>query len=184
METVRYFKDLAKSQLRVRRSVGDNSLGLQQVQHQVAVSAGYRSWEALLGANERDRQLAVAMDMEPELNRNGFGAGAYGRSLEERRADARAWRVELRSRAERVDEVRQWLVDNIDPRQTINPDVGSYGLKHTAERILGEYVANGELIAAAIIAGYPYRREGGGSPNARFGMSSRSVAALRRAARV
>jgi hypothetical protein len=43
---------------------------------------------------------------------------------------------------------------------------------------MGHCVTNGELIAAAIIAGYPYQREGGGSPNALFGMSSRSITAL------
>ncbi|MGP3636897.1 hypothetical protein ACTU45_26680 [Streptomyces sp. 24-1644] len=43
---------------------------------------------------------------------------------------------------------------------------------------MGHYVTNGELIAAAIIAGDPHQREGGGSPNALFGMGSRSITAL------
>jgi hypothetical protein len=38
-------------------------------------------------------------------------------------------------------------------------------LKHLAEKDLGSYVANGELIAAAIIGNYRYRRNGN-TPNA------------------
>nr|WP_221378305.1 hypothetical protein [Actinoplanes polyasparticus] len=53
------------------------------------------------------------------------------------------------------------------------PATGSYGMKHVVEDVLGEYVANGELIAAALMAGYPMRYDGG--PSATFGMSRRDV---------
>ncbi|HEY5230871.1 MAG TPA: hypothetical protein VIJ11_08280, partial [Galbitalea sp.] len=132
-----------------------------------------------LTADETDRQIAVVMDLEPQLNQFGFGPGAFAQSAQERRENFARWRIELRASGEHVEEIRQWLERNVEPRRTINSYAGSYGLKHIAEQALGEYVANGELIAAAIIAGYPYRREADGSPNARFGMSERSINALR-----
>lgn len=183
MDSVRYFKSLAKSQLKALQSGGDARLGLQQVQHQVAVDAGYRSWGALLDANEPDRQLAAVMIREPRLNQNGFGPSAFARTIQERRAQFAQWRVDLRASAAHVDEVREWLVLNVEPRQTINTDARSYGLKHLAESDLGAYVTNGELIAAAIIAEYPYRSSTAESPNAVFGMSARSITALRRRVR-
>lgn len=158
MDAIRYFKDRAKTQLRETRAAGDIDLGLQQVQHQIAVAAGYRSWNGLINADEPDLQLAVAMDREPQLNDNGFGPGPYGGTLQERRSRAATWRAELRASATRVDQVREWLQRNIQPRKTLNDDAHSYGLKHLAENAMSEYVSNGELIAAAIIAGYPYRR--------------------------
>lgn len=44
------------------------------------------------------------------------------------------------------------------------------------------YVSNGEPIAAALIAGYSYRRQPDASPNVLFGMTAGSVKAARRAA--
>ncbi len=180
MDTVRFFKELSKTHLKTLRASGDTALGLQQVQHQVAVDSGYRSWSALLDAEEHDRQLALVMTQEPHLNIFGFGSGSFSKTLEQRDRELVQWRQELRANARHVDEVRDWLVEHVTPRQTLNTEVGSYGLKHFAEDDLGDYVANGELIAAAIIAGYPYRRGGDGSPNAVFGISSRSITALRR----
>lgn len=61
---------------------------------------------------------------------------------------------------------------------------GSYELKHIAERLLDDdpdargYVANGQLIAAALLCGFPVAREGGGSPNAAVGMRRVDVRAL------
>lgn len=180
MDTVRYFKTLSKSQLKDLREIGDSALGLQQVQHEVAVDAGYRSWGALLSADDFDRQLAGAMHQEPQLNANGFGAGMYSRSAQERREQFAMWRAQLRGSAARIDEIREWLLQHVEPRQSINTNASSYHLKHLAEEDLGSYVSNGELIAAAIIAGYSYRRGADGSPNATFGMSARSISELRR----
>lgn len=180
MDTVRYFKDHAKAQLRELRAGLDSSRGLQQVQHQVAVDAGYLSWGELLAADQSDRRLAALMVSEPYLNLNGFGQGAYTRSLQERREQFRQWRTDLRSSSESVEMLCRWLVDNVESRKTINEHANSYALKHLAEKDLGIYVANGELIAAALIVGYPCRKGGGTSPNADFGMSSRSITAIRR----
>lgn len=183
MDSIRYFKESSKTRLKGLRSAGNLGVRLQQVQHQVALDAGYRSWGALLAADEADRQLAVVMDMEPYLNANGFGPGRYRRTLQQQREDVVEWRAELRASAEHVDEIRIWLVQHISPRKTINRNVDSYGLKGLAERKLGAYLTNGEFIAAAIIAGYPYRRIGGGSPNALFGISAQSLTVLWRGRR-
>lgn len=183
MDAVRYFKELSKTRLKALHAAGHAERGLQQVQHQVAVDAGYRSWSALLDADRPDQDLALVMDREPQLNEFGFGPGSFAQTMQERREQFAQWRTELRAGSEHVDQLRGWLLQNIEPRQTINTEAHSYHLKHLAEEDLGDYVANGELIAAAIIAGYSYRRGGGDSPNASFGMSMRSLTALRRRVR-
>lgn len=192
MDTVRFFKDHAKAQLQAARA-GDPSAAailaglrpgadlptLQQVQHHVAVEAGYPSWAGLLHAAEHDRALAAVMAREPHLTMFGMGAGSFHKSREERRAAFASGRAELRASADGVAEVTDWLRANIAPIRSMNRDWTSYQHKHMVERVIGRYVTNGELIAAAIIAGYPYRREPWDSPNVWFGMSSRSVRVAR-----
>ena len=174
MDTVRYFKTVAKRELVALRAVGDADRTLQQVQHQVAADAGYASWGKLLSADDADRQLAAVITSEPRLTWEGFGAGYFTRTPQERRVAFANARAELRGKADRVNRICEWLEANIASRKTIDPSAGSYGLKDLAERDLGWYLSNGEFIAAAIICGYPYRAESD-SPNARFGMSSRSI---------
>lgn len=70
------------------------------------------------------------------------------------------------------DHVATWLQAHIAPVKTFG--YGSYGLKHLAEKSIGEYVANGVIIAAAIYLGYGYRCIPR-SPNVRFAMSKRDV---------
>lgn len=161
------------------RATGQSQLGLQRMQHQVAVNSGFESWNDLLNADEADLQLAMLMDREPQLNTNGFGPGAYAGTLQERRDRAATWRAELRASAAHVDQVRLWLLTNIESRKTLNEDADSYRLKHFAENALSHYVSNGQVIAAAMIGGYASHRSGWGSPNAIFGMSSRSLTRLR-----
>lgn len=47
-----------------------------------------------------------------------------------------------------------------------SPDKVSYHLKHVAERWVGDYIANGMLIAAAVRNSIPLRRCTNNSPNA------------------
>jgi hypothetical protein len=70
-----------------------------------------------------------------------------------------------------VLQVAAWLRDNIAPIKT--PSVDSYGMKLVVERAVGEYITNGEFIAAALIAGYGFKS--GDGPNMQFGMSARDV---------
>jgi AraC-like DNA-binding protein len=53
------------------------------------------------------------------------------------------------------------------------PTADSHHMKHVVERALGEYVGNGELIAAALVAGYSFKHTEG--PNVELGMSARDV---------
>jgi hypothetical protein len=78
----------------------------------------------------------------------------------------------LRQSADRVAATVEWLQTHIRPIKTINLNHTSYGLKHIAEREIG-YIPNGVFVAAAIIAGYRYRRID--HPKVAFGMSERSI---------
>jgi hypothetical protein len=119
--------------------------------------------------------FAEVLEQHPTLNCDGFGFG-YGLSRHEQRQQIERHRQDLISRTEIVQQVHDWLVVNIAPIKT--PNTGSYGLKHIAEDLLGKYIANGELITAALMAGYPMRHNHG--PNALFAMSSRDVHRLRK----
>jgi hypothetical protein len=119
----------------------------------------------------------VILEREPSLNRTGFGVHHDQRvSAEQRARDLDTGRHELITHADTVRRVHDWLVVNVAAIKS--PTTGSYGMKHVVEAALGEYVSNGELITAALMAGYPMRYAGG--PNASFGMSRRDVQRLRR----
>ena len=51
---------------------------------------------------------------------------------------------------------RDWLRKYTEPAKTAYRE--SYGLKHRVERDVGQYIANGSLIAAAILQGYRVER--------------------------
>jgi len=73
---------------------------------------------------------------------------------------------------ERARTALRFIEEMARPRKTFNTKIGSYGLKHRAEgwghdNGMESYVANGEFIVAAIIAGFRYRRWGT-SPNCSF----------------
>lgn len=133
MDTVRYFKERAKAQLKDLRTAGDANVGLQQVQHLVAVGAGYGSWGDLIDAAEINRQLAAVMDREPALCLNGFGAPSYANTMQQRHEQFTQSRIGLRNSETHVDQIREWLLQSIAPRKTLNDDAHSYGLKHMAE---------------------------------------------------
>jgi len=56
----------------------------------------------------------------------------------------------------------------------INPRTGGrYAIKHVAERQMGGYISNGELIAAAVALGFRAEPTEWGSPNAFFNISKK-----------
>ena len=63
---------------------------------------------------------------------------------------------------------KKWIEEWVTPRKTINPNKGSYGLKHSVEKWSRDYIPNGAFIKAAIELGYKYEEFG---PNAIFNMS-------------
>jgi hypothetical protein len=116
--------------------------------------------------------LADVMQQHPQLN--SFGIGVYEprrKTPERRRAELADGRVALAGQEAKVLEIATWLRGNVTPIKT--PTVGSYGMKHVVERANNKYVTNGELIAAALIAGYRFKYTAG--PNMLFGMSTRDV---------
>jgi hypothetical protein len=134
--------------------------------------------------SRRDRSTAWATDLslddvmarEPQLCDHGFGVFVdRSKTVEQRRQQLQSERDDLRRREAIVVRVRDWLLANIAPIKT--PTAGSYGMKHVVEKAIGEYITNGELIAAAMMAGYPMSRPHG--PNVDFGMSKRDVDAAR-----
>jgi uncharacterized protein YozE (UPF0346 family) len=94
-------------------------------------------------------------------------------------------------REEVVANLVTWIGAHCERRKGLDKNFGSYSWKHRAERRghedvtvrvrglarkvrvpgLGEYVANGEFIAAAIRAGYRAEQKAPGSPNAWFDMA-------------
>ncbi|MBA5779514.1 hypothetical protein H2509_20480 [Stappia sp. F7233] len=57
----------------------------------------------------------------------------------------------------------------------INQRRSSYGLKHQAERVMGGYISNSAMIAAAVHCGFNLARLRDGSRNAQFNISSKIV---------
>lgn len=112
------------------------------------------------------------LNREPSLTDHGFGVfDGHRLSREERRQKLAAGRENLRESLATVVRIHEWLRANIRPIKT--PDKGSYGTKHIAENAMGEYVTNGQFIAAALMAGYPMGTPDG--PNAAFGMSKKDL---------
>ena len=115
--------------------------------------------------------LTEVMEQHPQLN--SFGIGAYdarSKTPEQRDAETVERRSELLRREPIVMQLVEWLDRNVSSIQT--PTQDSYSVKGLIERSRGEYITNGELIAAALIAGYPHKYA---VPNVLFGMSQRDL---------
>ena len=102
-------------------------------------------------ANEFETKVAEVKINYPDLTQYGFGG-------------------EGEIRMEAVNLCAEWLLehDGLDRRKTINTAWSSYGIKHAVERAKGQYVANGELICAALALGYKMRKIKHRSGNAFF----------------
>lgn len=120
-----------------------------------------------------------ALAAEPRLTAHGYGTlEAPGTARGTSHARERA---ELAVRLDRVARLARWLVTELRPTRNAGRH-GSYGLKHVYEAATGEYVTNGELILAALAAGYPVKPDGPGHPNAGIGVRTRDVNRVRKAA--
>lgn len=123
---------------------------------------------------------------EASLTSHGYGVGwRSGETMAEHRHKFAAAREAMLSdwSADQF-ELASIYLDGFASRKTINRSFSSYRLKHRAEDLsrrhglhthLGNYVANGMLIAAALHAGFDARPVQPGSLNANFNMSSRSI---------
>lgn len=87
------------------------------------------------------------MDLPEKLNQNGLNY--FRRVFTEN---------EALLNFEEIEKIRGFIRENIKKKVTINTKNSSYGLKHIAERLMGEYVSNGNFIAAMILEGYKYKQ--------------------------
>jgi len=156
-----------------REVAGD--FGLMRAQHVVAVEHGFANWKAIADASGIEARLAITMAKHPELNDFGIGLLNGGRNLstEEKIAKKAENRRVLRASAAAVERTVTWLRENVAPTRTIGPGHTSYDVKAIAEEDIG-YISNGVMIAAGIIAQYPYKIVAN-SPDVPFGMSERSL---------
>jgi hypothetical protein len=99
-----------------------------------------------------------------------FGFGSYQRPWDA----PREGRVALLDAETEIAQARRWLRTQ-DRRVTLNRSHTSYGLKHIAESAMGCYIANGSLIAAALLDGWTVARSYCGSPNAMLNISERTI---------
>ncbi|MEQ0776166.1 hypothetical protein ABLT15_28060 [Paraburkholderia tropica] len=133
---------------------------------------------------ELSKAIQAVLDAQPDLSIYGWHgdhtlpAGALGRYTEDpqwayrgsaRQADRDS--IGLAS----VRTALRFLENSATTRKTINKRVTSYSLKHAAERWganehLSSYVANGELILAALLAGFRCERIAR-SPNCFFNIA-------------
>ena len=92
-------------------------------------------------SNEFETKVAEVKAKYPDLTQYGFGG-----------------KGEIRMEA--VNLCAEWLLahDGLDRRKTINTAWGSYSIKHAVERDKDTYIANGELICAALVLGYKMRK--------------------------
>jgi broad-specificity NMP kinase len=77
-----------------------------------------------------------------------------------------------------LEAIRKFIRDNFRKNKTINIKIGSYKLKHIAERNIKNiegYVCNGDFIASMILEGYEYKKDYKNSPNAYFNLSQISI---------
>jgi hypothetical protein len=122
--------------------------------------------------------IAKVIQREPRLTSHGLGIFHYpGQKPPSHHSLYQAFlaeQEELLNAEKKCTAICAWLT-GVVTRKTINSKVGSYGLKHLCEREIGQYVTNGELIAACIHMGLTFTQEGFRSPNVCFNISSSTV---------
>jgi len=82
---------------------------------------------------------------------------------------------DILNRPKEFQAVCDFLNENIGQRKTVNFSGSSYGLKHTVERAIGNYVANGMFIASALACGYKMKYKSVYGPNSFFAMSQKDL---------
>jgi hypothetical protein len=137
------------------------------------------------------QDLNAVLEREPRLAYTGFvyrGNRQPGndtpQALKEGRERLRLSNLGVLSKIEAlfatVEETTGFYLSVRGDRVTRRPAPAySYVLKHVAERLVGEYVSNGQLILVAIHLGFKYRVDG---PNCTFNMSAKDIDALNRLA--
>jgi hypothetical protein len=110
----------------------------------------------------KQRQLNKLINAHPDLSNSGFRANwkhfGYYRSQEEYEIDFASHRQYLREHLDEVNLSLEWL-SQCPRKKTINTSYSSYSYKHHVEKAGSPwYVTNGDLIAAVLHLGIPYRK--------------------------
>jgi len=108
-------------------------------------------------------KILFGLKVPDDLTRNGF----------DKKGHPFGWNEEYILALRQL--IRQWLKKT--PEISHDKYCHSYSLKHRAERALGVYCSNGDMIAAMIAEGFSYEREG---LNAWFNVSWESIRELER----
>ena len=191
MDSVRAFKTLARQRLKGHRTPLEESRSLQQTQHLIAQEVGFTNWAALRSADDFERRLALLMHDWPQLTSvgmDGIRGTAFGTreyfllSPHERDVKYIELREHVRGELDAIRWVHDWLVVSVTPLKGLNRSRSSYGLKHLAEELRGEYLTNGAFIAGALLAGFISDVTGPGQleRNVIFNMSERDLKAEER----
>ncbi|WP_182375311.1 hypothetical protein [Pseudomonas putida] len=107
------------------------------------------------------KELRRVLKKNPDLSSNGFITHRTRDCFERMRVDTfKSPRFALE-----FDDCCRVLAT---AKRVKTPTVGSYGLKHTVERLVGNYISNGALICAAIALGFTTKHSG---PNVLVGVS-------------
>ncbi|OCP23611.1 MULTISPECIES: hypothetical protein [unclassified Ensifer] len=155
------------------------------------------------GKHDRALSRAVAramlrnvLDQHPDLTLRGFDSIWHGNHNELRKSTAEREALFAERRREAYD--GDWAADQFelaliflarqDRIKSLNRQARSYSLKHRAENLsrafglfthLGDYVANGMLIAAALTTGFTVKRAAFDSYDAYLNISMQTVNASR-----
>ena len=154
---------------------------LMHCQHAIAVRYGFKKWGDIVLSTPTQLSLAITMYKIPLLT--AFGIGIYNghdwsehptkERWKEKEAQLQDGRQDLRNNHKAVESTIKWLESNAIKIKTLNRNYSSYSYKHFIEHHVG-YITNGVFIAAAIIAGFPYKINPA-DPNVEFGISEKSV---------
>jgi len=191
MDSVRAFKIIARQRLKEQNTPLAGSRSLQKTQHLVARDAGFANWAALRSADDFERRVALLMHDWPQLTSvglDGVQGAAFGTRelfalpLQERDAKYIKLRERVRAELDAIRWVHDWLIESVTPVKGLNRSRSSYGLKHLAEELRGEYLTNGAFIAGALLAGFlsDVTEPGHLERNVRFDMSERDLKAEER----
>ena len=94
---------------------------------------------------ENDLTKTVAgIEVPVDLHPNGF---EYRKSTE-RDFDEKS-----------IEAARKIIRENLEKSPKVSKDKSSYGYKHVVEDVMGDYLANGELIVAMIGEGFSFKRD-------------------------
>jgi len=108
--------------------------------------------------NTTPQAIAEVFAKYPNLDPDGFQDKKMMRKLMRDVNCAKehaAWQNDIIEHAQKVEEVRQWIRDNLTLRSTYNLGISSYGLKHLMQDDIRHlYCDNGFFITAMVLEGY------------------------------